>query len=153
MNRRGSVIVLLVVSMAMLAVAFACWLNMGQVYAAHALAVRAADAAALAGASGLIEGREDSVRARAARIAQANRAALDSLHIDTQRGVVQVWASVPSGALLLVPTFRVRAYAAAGASAPRPQESGRPIPKGNAFGWWKQQKQGGHDSAVVRLTQ
>ena len=47
----------------------------------------------------------------------------------------------------------MRVGAKAKATLAQPGEIGRPVPKGNAFGWWKKDKaiSAGTDSAIVRL--
>jgi hypothetical protein len=123
----------------------------------------AADAAALAAASAFIDGDKagDSVQARAAHYVTANAigsapATIESLAVDLDSGKLQLVLSYATGSMLLLPggvTLRVRS--AARAQRAQPGEIGRPIPNGNAFGWWKDGDDGlteSSDSAVVRLS-
>jgi hypothetical protein len=59
-----------------------------------------------------------------------------------------------AGSLLLAPEgITMRIGAKAKATLVQPGEIGRPVPNGNAFGWWKKNKtfSAGKDSAMVRL--
>jgi putative Flp pilus-assembly TadE/G-like protein len=124
----------------------------------------AADAAALAGASGFIDGDEDgdSVEARAAHYVTLNpvgsrAATLESLTVDLDSGTINLVLSHATGPLLFLPRgMTVRVHASAKAGLAGPGEIGRPIHNGNAFGWWKHDKDkeihaAGSDSGLVRL--
>jgi Flp pilus assembly protein TadG len=156
-HRRGAMLVLLAVSLSFLLTLTVCWLDLWRLRSLHVEAQRTADAVALAGASGLITGSEDSVRIRAARFAAGNTvgghpAQVDSLAIDTQAGTVVAWVGATTGPLFLAPSgLRVVASAGATVSASVAGVRGTPVPQGNAFGWYKHGG-AGRDSAVIRLT-
>jgi hypothetical protein len=120
----------------------------------------AADAAALAAASGFIDGdvKDHSIESRAAHYVAANPigtvpATLESLIMNGDSGTVSLVLSHQTGSLLLAPdgiTIRIRANARAGLV--QPGQVGRPIPNGNAFGWWKHKANpAGNDSGLVWL--
>jgi Flp pilus assembly protein TadG len=139
----------------------ALFLDVGRLYALRVRMQVAADAAALAAASALIDGDSngDSVQARADRYVAMNPiyttpASLESLYVNTDEGTVRVILRYRTGALLWAPAgLTVRMAAGARADGVQPGETGRPIPNGNAFGWWKNEKTnpGAKDSALVRL--
>jgi len=153
--------VLLILPLGVLAAYF---MDAARLYVIRGRMQSAADAAALAGASALIDGDEygDSVQARAAHYVTVNAigdapATLESLAVDLNSGTLQVVLSYPTGSLLLLPggvTLRVRS--AARAELAQPGQMGRPVPNGNAFGWWKNDVDEGEgegsDTAVVKLS-
>jgi hypothetical protein len=138
----------------------ALFMDMGRLYVVRGQMQVAADAAALAGASGFIDGNEegDSVQVRAAHYVAANPigaapAALESLTVNTNSGTLSLVLSHQTGSLLLAPdgiTLRIRASAKA--ELVHPGEVGSPIPAENAFTWWKPDESitGGIDSGLVR---
>jgi hypothetical protein len=152
-------LVLLAVSLSFLLTLTVCWLDLWRLRSLRVEAQRTADAVALAGASGLIAGSEDSVRVQAERYAALNTvgghpAQVDSLAIDTHAGTVTAWVGANTGALFLAPSG-LRVVASAGATVSPSAEvvgvRGTPVPQGNAFGWYKHGG-AGRDSAVIRLT-
>ena len=136
-------------------------MDAGRLYVTRGRMQVAADAAALAGASGFIDGNEegDSVQARAAQFVAANPigthpATLESLSMNTDSGMLSLVLSHRTGSLLLAPdgiTIRIRAKARA--KLVQPGQVGLPIPKENAFNWWKHDEisPGASDSGIVRL--
>jgi Tfp pilus assembly protein PilX len=162
-RQRGAALVLAVLLLLPLGVLGAYFMDTARLYVIRGRMQAAADAAALAAASALIDGDEngDSVQARAAHYVTANAiggapATLESLAVDLDSGKLQLVLSYATGSMLLLPggvTLRVRS--AAQAQRAHSGEIGRPIPNGNAFGWWKDGDDGlteGSDSAVVRLS-
>jgi uncharacterized iron-regulated membrane protein len=160
-NERGAALHLIVISLIPVGLFTALFMDAGRLYVMRGRMQVAADAAALAGASGFIDGNEegDSVQSRAAHYVAANPigavpAALESLAIDPDSGRLSLVIRLETGSLLLAPggiTIRVRSQARA--KLAQAGQVGRPVPEGNAFGWWKQDETnpGGSDSAVVRL--
>jgi Flp pilus assembly protein TadG len=160
-DERGMVLHLMVILLVPLGLLLALFMDAGRLYVMRGRMQVAADAAALAAASGFIDGdvKGDSVEARAAHYVAANPigtvpATLESLIMDSDTGTLSLVLSHQTGSLLLAPggiTIRIRANARVGLV--QPDQVGRPIPKGNAFGWWKQDKTnpGGSDSGRVWL--
>ena len=155
---------LLVISMVPLGLFLAALMDVGRLYVTKGRMQVAADAAALAGASGLIDGDEegDSVQARAAHYLAANAigtapATLESLRVNTDSGTLSLVLKHHTGSLFLAPggiIMRVRSSARAGLV--QPGQVGRLIPEENPFGWWKHDEHdeytpGASDSGVVRL--
>jgi Flp pilus assembly protein TadG len=161
-GQRGAALVLAVLLIVPLGVLSAYFMDTARLYVIRGRMQAAADAAALAGASALIDGDEDgdSVQARAAHYVTANAigsapATLESLTVNVDSGRLELVLSYGTGSLFLLPggvTLRVRS--AARAQLAQPGEIGRPIPNGNAFGWWKDDEGEAvsSDSAVVRLS-
>jgi hypothetical protein len=158
-NRRGLALIVTVLVLIPVGCLAALFLDAGRVYAVRAGMQAAADATVLAAASGLIDGNGDSVQARAEEYVAMNPihatpALLESLYINTDLGTVRIVLKYQTGALFWAPGgLTVRMDAGAKAEGVRPGEIGRPIPNGNAFGWWKNDKfnPGSKDSGVVRL--
>ena len=160
-NRRGVVLVATVLLLIPLGLLAALFLDVGRLYSIRARMQVAADAAALAGASALIDGDEkgDSVQSRAERYVEMNpihttAAFLEFLSINTDSGTVRVVLKYQPVGLLWAPGgMTVRMAAGAKVQAAQAGEIGRPIPNGNAFGWWKNEKinPGSKDSAVIKL--
>ena len=160
---RGAALVFAVLLLLPLGVLGAYFMDTARLYVIRGRMQAAADAAALAAASAFIDGdaNGDSVQARAAHYVTANAigsapATLESLAVDLDSGKLQLVLSYATGSMLLLPggvTLRVRSSARA--QLAQPGEIGRPIPNGNAFGWWKDGDDGlteSSDSAVVRLS-
>ncbi len=160
-DRRGMALHLTVVLLVPLGLLAALFMDVGRLYVMRGQMQVAADAAALAGASGFIDGNAegDSVQARAAHYVAANpidggSVALESLIVNTSSGTLRLVLSHQTGPLLLAPdgiTIRIRASAKA--ELVQPGEIGRPIPTENAFTWWRQDESvvAGSDSGMVRL--
>ena len=161
-HKRGAVLYIMSVLMIPVGLVLALFMDAGRLYVIRGQMQVAADAAALAGASGLIDGKNsDSIQARAAHYAAANLVgnsppSLDSLVMNTDSGTLRVVLSHQTGPLFLAPggiTVRMSAKAKADLLN---QENivGRPIPQGNAYGWWKnaeEKSQAAKDSGLVRL--
>jgi hypothetical protein len=161
-HERGAVLVIVVALLIPLGLLGALFADMGRLYVMRGRMQVAADAAALAAASGFIDGnvKGDSVEARAAYYLAANPidtvpAILESLTMNTDSATLSLVLRHQTGSLLLAPGgITIRIGAKARAKLVQPGEVGRPIPKGNAFGWWKHDKTnpGVTDSGVVKLS-
>jgi hypothetical protein len=161
-DKRGVALVVVALLLMPVSLLSALFLDVARLYAVRARMQAAADAAVLAAASGLIDGDDkgDSVRARAQHYVAMNiigsaPALLDSLTLNTDAGTVSLVLKHRTGSLLLAPGgVIVRMAAQAGVQQVKSGEIGRPIPQGNAFGWWKkdQSNPGAKDSAVVKLS-
>jgi Flp pilus assembly protein TadG len=162
-DERGIALYLMAVLMIPVGLFLALLMDAGRLYVIRGQMQVAADAAALAAASGLIEGENrGSIEARAAHYAAANLVgttgpSLESLTMDTEAGTLRVVLNHQTGALFLAPggiTVRMAAEAKADL-VDQENEVGRPIPQGNAYGWWKHEKEksqmAGSDSGMVRL--
>jgi Putative Flp pilus-assembly TadE/G-like len=162
-NERGMALYVMAVLMVPVGLVLALFMDAGRLYVVRGQMQVAADAAALAAASGLIQGQDaDSIQARAAYYAAANLVEtasphLDSLTMNTDAGTLRVVLSHQTGALFLAPggiTVRMAAEAKADL-VDQENEIGRPIPNGNAYGWWKHEKDksemAGKDSGLVKL--
>jgi hypothetical protein len=160
-DERGMALFILVVLLIPLGLLMALFADMGRLYVMRGRMQVAADAAALAGASGFIDGNVggDSVEARVIHYVAANLidtvpAVLESLTMNTDSGTLSLVLSHQASSLLLAPEgITMRIGAKAKATLAQPGEIGRPVPNGNAFGWWKKEKtiSAGKDSAMVRL--
>jgi hypothetical protein len=160
-SERGMALFILVVLLIPLGLLMALFADMGRLYVMRGRMQVAADAAALAGASGFIDGNVDgdSVEARVVHYVAANLidtvpAVLESLTMNTDSGTLSLVLSHQASSLLLAPDgITMRIGAKAKATLVQPGEIGRPVPNGNAFGWWKKEKtiSAGKDSAMVRL--
>lgn len=164
MDRKGIALVIGAMTIILLSFVGLLLLDAGKLRAYATRAQADADAVALAAASGLISA-EDSVWIRARMIAEANKAQIDTLVYDTETGQVTVWIGVDTGPLFacVIGGWLIRACdrlggprirRAAGAT-PSVVSDGRgtPVPPGNAFGWYKNEKKHVRDSAIVRLNQ
>jgi hypothetical protein len=161
-DRRGAALLATVILLLPLGCLAALFLDVGRLYAIRARMQVAADAAALAAASGLIDGDDegDSVQARAQYYVAMNPieytpAFLELLQLNADLGTIRVILRYQTGPLLWAPGgLTLRMVAGARAQKVQPGETGRPIPHGNAFGWWKHDKinAGAQDSGVVKLT-
>jgi hypothetical protein len=160
-DERGMALFIMVALMIPLGLLMALFMDMGRLYVMRGRMQVAADAAALAGASGFIDGNVggDSVEARVVHYVAANPidtvpAVLESLTMNTDSGTLSLVLSHQASSLLLAPEgITMRIGAKAKATLVQPGEIGRPVPNGNAFGWWKKEKtiSAGKDSAMVRL--
>jgi hypothetical protein len=160
-DERGMAMFIMVALLIPLGLLVALFMDMGRLYALRGRMQVAADAAALAGASGFIDGTGtgDSVEARVAYYVAANPiaevpATIDSLTIEPDSGTLSLVLSYHATPLLLAPAgIILRIGAKAKATLVTEGEIGRPIPQGNAYGWWKKDKtiSAGHDSATVKL--
>jgi hypothetical protein len=161
-DKRGAALVIFVLLLMPVSLLSALFMDAARLYTLRARMQVAADAAVLAAASGLIDGDEkgDSVLARAQYYVGRNTinsapALLESLTVNTDAGTVGVVLKHQTGALLLAPGgLLMRIKGKAGVRRAHLGETGRPIPQGNAFGWWKQDKDNpaAKDSAVVKLS-
>jgi Flp pilus assembly protein TadG len=160
-DERGMALFIMVALLIPLGLLMALFMDMGRLYVMRGRMQVAADAAALAGASGFIDGSVggDSVEARVIYYVAANpidtvAAVLESLTMNTDSGTLSLVLSHHASSLLLAPEgITIRIGAKAKATLVQPGEIGRPVPNGNAFGWWKKNKtvSAGKDSAMVRL--
>ena len=161
-DKRGLALVIVVLLLMPVSLLSALFMDAARLYAVRARLQVAADAAVLAAASGLIDGDEkgDSVRARAEYYVGRNTinsapALLESLTLNAAAGTVSLVLKHQTGALLLAPGgLLMRIEVKAGVRRAQVGETGRPIPQGNAFGWWKQDQDNpaAKDSAVVKLS-
>lgn len=160
-DERGMALYLVVALLIPVGLLWALFMDIGRLYVTRGQMQVAADAAALAAASGFIDGDPggDAIQDRAAEYVAANPigavpAILESLSIDTDSGSVGLVLKYQTGPLLLAPAgITMRMGAKARATIPTAGETGRPIPHGNAFGWWKHEKinPAASDSGLVRL--
>ena len=132
-------------------------MDLGLVYALKAEMQRAADAAVLAGAQEFITGGsvETYVRSYLEKNPVGNTVAtVEHLVIDTDSGRVDLTIGYRTQALLLAPSgVGLRVRSGATAKLTNPGEVGKPVPPGNAYGWYKKEKSNpGKDSAFARLT-
>ncbi len=132
-------------------------MDLGLVYALKAEMQRAADAAVLAGAQEFITG--GSVETYVMSYLEKNPvgntvATVEQLVIDTDSARVNLTIGYHTRALILAPNgvgLTVRSEATA--ELTDPGEVGKPVPPGNAYGWYKKEKSNpGKDSAFARLT-
>jgi Flp pilus assembly protein TadG len=164
-RERGSALVLFTVVLSMLMVMCAGLLDLGLVRVARGELQRTADAAALAGVSGMIDGDPggDTVRSRAIQYVGLNPvrgvvATIETLEAVTDLGTVRVVLGYQTVPLFIAPAG-VRLTASAGAQVKQVTEgiTGRPAPPGNAFGWYTkvrpQQEAHGVDSVHAQLTE
>jgi Flp pilus assembly protein TadG len=156
-QRRGHTLALLAMLL-MPALGFvAVSMDLGIVYAMRARLQLAADAAVLAGAQEFITGGsvETYVTSYLAKnpIGE-NPATIEQLVVNTDSGLVQLTIGYQTAPLFLAPQgVGLRVRAGARAQLTKPAEKGRPVPPGNAYGWYKKDKSSpGKDSALVRLT-
>jgi Flp pilus assembly protein TadG len=163
---RGTALPFLVIAMVPLGILTAAFMDAARLYVTRAQMQVAADAGALGGASGFIDGDADgdSVEARVLHYVEANAigqvpAIVDTLTVDLDAGTVSLVLRHRTGSLLLAPGgMTMRARATARSRLAGPGEVGRPIPNGNAYGWYNKDETqkdetqgGGTDSAVVKL--
>jgi len=132
-------------------------MDLGLVYALKAEMQRAADAAVLAGAQEFITG--GSVETYVMSYLEKNPvgntvATVEQLVIDTDSARVNLTIGYHTRALLLAPNgMGLTVHAEATAELTDPGEVGKPVPPGNAYGWYKKEKANpGKDSAFARLT-
>jgi len=132
-------------------------MDLGLVYALKAEMQRAADAAVLAGAQEFITGGsvETYVRSYLEKNPVGNTVAtIEQLDINSDSGRVDLTIGYQTQALLLAPNgVGLRVRSGATAKLTNPGEVGKPVPPGNAYGWYKKEKSNpGKDSAFARLT-
>jgi Flp pilus assembly protein TadG len=162
-NERGMALGIMAVLMIPVGFLLALFMDAGRLYVIRGEMQLTADAAALAAASGFIDGvTSESIQALAAYYVAANPigavpASIESLTLNTEAGALSLVLSHQTGPLFWAPagiTVRIGAKAKAGLVTEENQ-TGRPIPNGNAYGWWKHDKEGslmaGKDSGMVRL--
>jgi len=157
-RRRGHTLpliaVLLVPSLGLLALS----MDLGRVYALRAEMQRSADAAVLAGAQELISG--DSVETYVRTYLEKNPvghrvATVEQLVINSDSGRVELTIGYQTEPALLAPDgVGLRVRSGATVQLTDSGEVGKPVPPGNAYGWYKNDKKWspGKDSALVRLT-
>jgi putative Flp pilus-assembly TadE/G-like protein len=165
---RGTALPFMVIAMIPLGMLMAAFMDAARLYVTLAQMQVAADAAALAGASGFIDGDNegDSIQARVEHYVEANAigevpAIVDSLTMNLDSGTLRLVLRHPTGSLLLFPEgMTLRARSQAKAMLAGAGETGRAIPNGNAFGWWRREtadsevsdtSSGGSESALVKL--
>jgi Flp pilus assembly protein TadG len=158
---KGQTLPLMAILLAVVMLFMVCLLDVGRVYVWRTQVQRAADAAALAGASGYVDGDAlgDSVRARARDYARRNTvggapAVVGAVTLTLDSALVAVRIDYHTPALLFMPRGgRLSAWATAHAGRPAVGSNlGRPVPRGNAYGWWEQNRVvGGADSVVLQL--
>jgi hypothetical protein len=161
-DERGVALIVIMLLLIPVSLLGALFMDVGRLYAMRVRMQVAADAAALAAASGFIDGNVngDSVRARAEYYVTMNPihttpAVLESLIMNSDSGTVSLVLRHQTGSLLMAPGgITIRVGAKAKATVVQPGEIGRPIPNGNAFGWWKNEKTnpGAKDSGLVKLS-
>ena len=132
-------------------------MDLGLVYVRRAEMQRAADAAVLAGAQEFITGGsvETYVRSYLEKNPVGNTVAtVEQLVIDTDSGRVDLTIGYQTQSLLLAPNgVGLTVHSGATAELTDPGEIGKPVPPGNAYGWYKKEKSNpGKDSAFARLT-
>ena len=133
-------------------------IDLGRVYALRAEMQRAADAAVLAGAQEFIAGNsvETYVRTYLEKNPVGNKVAtIEQLVIESDSGRVELTIGHQTGPMLLAPDgVGLRVRSGATAQLTDSGEVGTPVPPGNAYGWYKNDKKWspGKDSARVRLT-
>lgn len=165
MTVRGQTLVIVAVCLIPMGLLFVAGLQLGMARTWHAQAQGVADFAALAGASGWVDGDRngDSARARAQQIVDLNLVAgawpQSTITTDRDSGTVtvRIWQHTPP--LLLRPKgITVSAIATAQASLKDSTDvtpGGRPMPPGHAYGWEKQRERRspgfGTDTALLRL--
>lgn len=133
-------------------------MDLGRVYTLRAEMQRAADAAVLAGAQEFIAG--DSVETYVRTYLEKNPvghqvATIQQLIIDSDSGRVELTIGYQTGPVLLAPDgVGLRVRSGAEVQLTDSGEVGKPIPPGNAYGWYRNEKNStpGKDSALVRLT-
>jgi uncharacterized membrane protein len=161
-NERGMALGIMAALMIPVGLLLALFMDAGRLYVIRGQMQVAADAAALAAASGFIDGvKDNAIQARAADYVAANPigtvpASIESLTMDPDAGTLSLVLRYQTGSLFWAPGgITVRIGANARVDLVRENEIGRPIPNGNAYGWWKQKKEGslmaGTDSGLVRL--
>ena len=162
-NERGMALGIMAVLMIPVGLLVALFMDAGRLYVIRGQMQVTADAAALAAASGFIDGvTSESIQANAEYYVAANPigavpASIESLILNTDAGTVSLVLRHQTGPLFWAPagiTVRIGAKAKADLVT-QENHVGRPIPKGNAYGWWKNENEGslmaGKDSGMVRL--
>jgi Flp pilus assembly protein TadG len=150
----------LVITTALLIPALAVWaltMDLGLVYVRRAEMQRAADAAVLAGAQEFITGGpvETYVRSYLEKNPVGDTVAtVEQLVINTDSARVDLTIGYQTQSLLLAPNgVGLTVHSGAAAELTDPGEIGKPVPPGNAYGWYKKEKSNpGKDSAFARLT-
>jgi Flp pilus assembly protein TadG len=157
-RRRGHTLSLMAVLLLPALGFLALIIDLGRVYAIRAEMQRAADAAVLAGAQELISG--NSVQTYVRTYLQKNPvghrvATIEQLVINSDSGRVQLTIGYQTAPALLAPDgVGLRVRSGATVQLADSGEVGKPVPPGNAYGWYKNDKKSspGKDSALVRLT-
>ncbi|MFL5535615.1 MAG: pilus assembly protein TadG-related protein [Gemmatimonadales bacterium] len=150
----------LAIMTALLIPALAVWaltMDLGLVYVRRAEMQRAADAAVLAGAQEFISGGsvETYVRSYLEKNPVGDTVAtVERLVINTDAALVDLTIGYQTPSLLLAPNgVGLTVHSGATAELTAPGEIGKPVPPGNAYGWYKKEKSNpGKDSAFARLT-
>jgi Flp pilus assembly protein TadG len=150
----------LVITTALLIPALAVWaltMDLGLVYVRRAEMQRAADAAVLAGAQEFITGGpvETYVRSYLEKNPVGDTVAtVEQLVINTNSARVDLTIGYQTQSLLLAPNgVGLTVHSGAAAELTDSGEIGKPVPPGNAYGWYKKEKSNpGKDSAFARLT-
>jgi Flp pilus assembly protein TadG len=133
-------------------------IDLGRVYVLRAEMQRAADAAVLAGAQEFITGNsvETYIESYLEKNPVGHRVAtIEQLVINSDSGRVELTIGYQTEPVLLAPDgVGLRVRSGARAQLTDSGEVGRPVPPGNAYGWYKNDKKSspGNDSALVRLT-
>jgi Flp pilus assembly protein TadG len=157
-KRRGQTLPIMA---ALLIPALGVWaltMDLGLVYVRRAEMQRTADAAVLAGAQEFITG--GSVETYVTTYLEKNPvgdtvATIEQLVINSDSGRVDLTIGYQTQPLLLAPNgVGLRVRSGATAELTDSGEVGKPVPPGNAYGWYKNEKKSspGKDSALVRLT-
>lgn len=159
MNRRGVVLIIMALVLMLMSVMVMGLFDVGRISTWKLEAQRAADSASLAGVSGFADGDADTIRIRVQQYASKNTiggvpAEVDSLVIDTL-GRVRVVVGHNTGPLMLLP-HGGRIQAGATARIALSSEGRIKVPKGNAWGWYKNEKKNdpaAKDSANIALVE
>jgi Flp pilus assembly protein TadG len=156
-SRRGQTLPIIAVLMIPTVGFFALAMDLGRVYVRRAEMQRAADAAVLAGAQEFITGKD--VETYIATYLEKNPvgnkvATIEQLVINSDSGRVDLTIGYQTQPLLLAPNgVGLRVRSGSTVELTHPGEVGRPVPPGNAYGWYKKVKSSpGKDSALARLT-
>ncbi len=157
-RRRGSTLSLMAVLLLPALGFFALSLDLGRIYALRAEMQRAADAAVLAGSQEFITGGsvEDYVRTYLEKNPVGHGvASIEQLAINSDSGRVELIITYQTEPALLAPDgVGLRVRSGATVQLTDSGEVGKPVPPGNAYGWYKNDKKStpGKDSALVRLS-
>ena len=156
-NRSGHTLTIMAALLVPALAILALTMDLGLVYVRKAEMQRAADAAVLAGAQEFITG--GSVETYVMSYLEKNPvgntvATVEQLVIDTDSARVNLTIGYHTRALILAPNgVGLRVRSGATAKLTNPGEVGKPVPPGNAYGWYKKEKSNpGKDSAFARLT-
>ena len=156
-ERSGHSLVIMTVLLLPALGVLALTMDLGLVYVRKAEMQRAADAAVLAGAQEFITGGpvETYVRSYLEKNLVGDAVAtVEQLVINTDSARVELTIGYQTQPLLLAP-HGVGLTVHSGATAELTDSGviGKPVPPGNAYGWYKKEKSNpGKDSAFARLT-